>query len=131
MKIFGPTVIAAAVLMSPGAITEAWQQHQLNARAFRAGEALSGVYIRTESESIHIASSYAFSGKICVALSLSGPAFQSGDESAKDMSYVVFDSDGHSYRYNLSHSEFDGECGGASSRINILRVVERGAQGDQ
>ncbi len=113
MKTFGPAIMAAAVPMSPGAITEPWHQHQLNARAHCAGEA-------PESVSIHIGSACAFNGKICVALSSSLPAFQSGDEAATTMAYVIFDTDSHAKRYNLDRSEFDESCEGASAGINVL-----------
>jgi hypothetical protein len=129
MKIFCNAIVATALLTSPAAVQDFRHRHQLNARGERAGEALSSVYVRTESESIHIASAYAFDGKICVALSSSGPAFQSGDEAATTIAYVVFDADGHTYHYNLDRSEFDESCEGASSGINVLVAVEPGVEG--
>lgn len=129
-KIFGPTIIVAAICMSPGAIADAWQHHRLDARAVRAGKALNRAYVRTESETIHIASAYAFDGKICVTLSASGPAFQSGDEASTEMAYAVFNADGQTYRYNLNRDEFDESCEGASAAgINVLVAVEHGAEG--
>lgn len=131
MKAFGLTIIALAALLSPGAISREWQHHQLESRAFRAGKALRSVYVRTESESIRVASAYAYSGKICVGLSSSGPAFQPGDEASTDMSYAVFDGS-NQFRFNVERAEFDEECGGADAGVNVLGAAERGvAKGEQ
>jgi hypothetical protein len=127
MKIFCNAIVATALLSSPAALQDLWQQHQLNTRALRAGEALSSVYVRTSSEKLTIASAYAWQTKLCISFSDSGPAIFPGNSSQTEMAYAIFEKDQHAFRYNLDFQSFNEVCQDAHAGVDITDAVEKGA----
>jgi hypothetical protein len=125
MKFFAATIVATALLTSPAALQDFWQQHKLNARATEAGKALVFEYVRTPSEQLHIVSAYAQTdGSICVILTSEGP-----DPASVRFDYAVFYNDKHrTFEYGLDKSDFNGRCEGTAAGSNLLPAVERGVQ---
>lgn len=109
MKFFATTIVATALLTSPAAVQDFWQQHQLNARA-EAGRALAFEYVRTPNEQLNIVSAYAQTdGTICVILTSQG-----ADPASVRFDYAVFYDDKHrTFEYGLERSDFNGLCEGS------------------
>jgi hypothetical protein len=121
VKMFCATIIATALLTSPAVVANLRQQHGLNARAEEAGRALQGTYVRTDEESIHIVSAYAWRGDICVVF------VDQGAMRIPEYNFAIFHNDAHhTFNYSIKEEEFTETCQGAAAGINLLPAVERG-----
>ncbi len=127
MRIFGSTIILAAICMSPAAICNEWHKHELRARAEEAGRALVFEYIRTPNEQLKIVSAYAQTdGTICVEF-----VDQGGDPATIEYDGAVFHNDRRrTFLYGIDEDEFNESC--SDDGTNLLPEVERGvAKGAQ
>lgn len=123
MKFFATTIVATALLTSPAALQDFWQQHQLNARATEAGRIVAAEYVRTPAEKIHVVSAYAEpDGQVCIVFTDEGP-----DPASIRFDYAIGRSD-HRIEYSLDKDDFENRCEGADAGRNLLPAVERGAQ---
>lgn len=127
MKVFGLSLIAAAVLMSPGAISNEWHRHQLNARAEEAGRLIAHEYRRTASEKVHVVYGYAEHGLICAVFTNEG-----ADPASVRYAEAAWDPTKRELEYSMSTERWNEVCPDDGTRLNVTPAVEDGvAKGAQ